>query len=254
MIRTLRAQFALRAKILATVLLALSVVLLMPRAYALDPTSLEPAEVMEGKTFELEQEVSYRDFRDSEVESETSLEYEINPRSALRLSVPVEWEEDEDAEVTFGLRYKFLLNPNAGRAPLIAASIEAIVPDDGDGVDGELEFYVSKSVGNEGKHGLHLNLIGYYDDDADSDERDFQLGAVAGYSYRITPKTDLVADVAWEQLEESGEESTVAEVGVKHDINDTVALALGVGAGIGSDSPDFVAHAGISFRFGPGHS
>jgi len=226
------------------------VVVFTPVSYALDPTGLEPAEAMEGKTFELEQEVSFRDYSDSEVESETSLEYEFNQRSALKLMVPVEWEEDEDTEVEVGLRYKLVFNPNAERAPILAASVEAIIPDDG-GVDGEVGLYLSKGVGGEGKHQLHLNLLGYYDNDAESDERDFRYTAIAGYSCQVTEKTTLVFDVEREQLEESSENANIVELGVKHEINDTVAVALGVGAGIGEESPDFVARAGISFRFGP---
>jgi len=221
-----------------------------PVTFALDPTELEPAEAMEGKTFELEQEVSFRDYSDSEVESETSLEYEFNQRSALKLTVPIEWEEDEDTEVDVGLRYKLVFNPNADRAPILAASIEAIVPDDG-GVDGELGIYLSKRVGGAGEHQLHLNLLGYYDNDAESDERDFRYMAIVGYSCQVTTKTSLVVDVEREQLEDSSENAIIVELGVKHEFNDTVAVALGVGAGIGEESPDFTARAGISFRFGP---
>ena len=243
------------ATAMSAALILWCVLLLAPISYALDPTGLEPAEAMEGRSFELEQSVLFQNSDDNATESETSLEYEFNERSALKLTVPVEWEEDEDTEVDIGLRYKFVFNPNAERTPIVAASIEALVPADGDdsGVDGELGLYLSKGIAADGKHTLHLNLLGYYDNGAESDEREFRYAVLAGYSCRVTPKTFLVVDVEREELEDSDENSNVVELGVKHECNESVAVALGVGAGLGEESPDFTAHAGISFRFGPGH-
>jgi hypothetical protein len=208
---------------------------------------------MQGKMVEVEQEVHYQDFDDRETESETSVEYEFNEHSSLKLSLPVEWEEHEDTEVTAGLRYKYAFNPHADRAPIVAVSIEPIFPLDGEGggVDAEAGLYLSKAIGGmDGKHRLHLNLLGYYDNDAESDERDFRYMAIAGYSCQVTPKTSIVADFVREQLDDSGENANIVELGTKHEFNDTFAVALGAGAGLGEESPDFVAHAGFSFRFG----
>ncbi|MCC6696068.1 MAG: hypothetical protein IT365_10610 [Candidatus Hydrogenedentes bacterium] len=236
------------------VALGCALIIIVPFSYALDPTRIEPAEAMDGKTFELEQSVQFQNFDEKTTESETSLEYEFNKRSALKLTLPVEWEEDNDTEVEVGLRYKFVFNPDAERAPIVAASIEALAPvDGGGGVDGELGLYLSKGIAGDGKHQLHLNLMGYYDNDAESDERDLRYSVLAGYSCQVTPKTSLMAGVEREQLEDSDENSNIVELGMKHECNETVAVALGVGAGIGEESPDFTVRAGISFRFGPGH-
>ena len=235
------------------VVMLVSALVLAPRAYALDPTELEPAEGLEPGTIEIEQEVQYQETDDYQAESETSIEYELTEHSALKLTIPVEKEEGEDTEVEAGLRYKYVFNPNAERAPIVAASVEALVPIEGDGdcVDGEAGLYVSKALGgDDSKHQLHLNLLGHYENDAEAGERDMRYKAIAGYGYQATPKTSLVADVVREQLEDSGENANIVEFGVKHEFNDTFAASLGVGAGIGEESPDFTARAGFSLKFG----
>ncbi|MCL4218502.1 MAG: hypothetical protein KJ052_16060, partial [Candidatus Hydrogenedentes bacterium] len=142
---------------------------------------------------------------------------------------------------------------DADSAPIAAVSIETLVPVSGEdnGVDVEAGLYLSKAVGgNDGKHQLHLNVLGYFDNAAESDERDLRYTAIAGYSCQVTPKTSLVADVVREQLDDHKENANILELGTKHEFNETVAGAIGVGAGLGEDSPDFTVHAGISFRFG----
>ncbi len=234
-----------------------------PSAHAVDPTELEPAEAFDPGVLTLELEGEYDKYNDYEAEAEANLEYAFSDKLGLRLHVPVEFEENEDTEFgDVGVRLKYVFNPDAGTAPIVALSGEVFAPtgDDSSGIGGEVMFTISKALGAEEKNKLHLMLVGDYnnnDDDEhdhwgdDDGERDFYYEAVVGYSYDVSDQTTLVADFVRKQLETDGDNANIVEVGIKHDFNESFSGALGVGAGIGEESPDFTVRGGIEFRFGP---
>lgn len=225
-------------------------------AHAVDPTSLEPAEVFTAKTGEVELEVGYADYDDSETEAELTVGYSFTPKWKLELEVPVEKEDGESTELgDVSLELTHTFNPDATKGPLVGVSLEVAAPtgDDSDGISPELKLHLAQPLGGAGsKHTLHLNLAEAYHASADDDERDFQYTAIAGYSYDVSESTTLVLDVVRMQLEDHGENANIIEAGVKHSFNDNVEVALGAGAGLGEESPDLTVHAGIGFRFGKG--
>ena len=233
-------------------------------SFAIDPTSLQTMSGMEGGAFELKQELKLMKYEDAtEWESETSLEYEFNPRWALRLEVPYEFGDEEDSVGDVEVRLKHVFNPDSPNGFVVGGTAAMTFPtgEDSSGVGGDLRLRLSQwDLGTSGKHGLHGNLRLQYDTDVESgehhllredepEERDFRLGAVLGYTYQATDATRLVVDVIGEQLKEDGAEAAMVELGLTHKLGNATTLAIGVGAGLGGDGPDYTAKAGLQFRF-----
>lgn len=246
-----------------------AVVGVAPLAYAIDPTEVQPAGPLEPGTWEVQEKLKYDDYDRYEAESETSVEYEFTRRLALRLQVPVEKEEDENTELgNVKLRLKYILNPDAVRVPIAALTLEGGLPtgEDSEGVDADLRLRLTKPIGGvDSKHALHLTLSEKYvgdeqsDDDHDrfesllshnDDSREFLFMAAGGYSYRIGARTTVIGDAVFKQSDKDGKEAKLLEAGIKHDIGKSATLALGLGAGLDDESPDWTARAGIQFRFG----
>ncbi|MFN7141083.1 MAG: hypothetical protein ACK4UN_17270, partial [Limisphaerales bacterium] len=73
--------------------------------------------------------------------------------------------------------------------------------------------------------------------------------AIIGYSRRLNADTLIVADFVREQERERGENSNIVEVGIRRQITPLTLIAIGLGAGIGEESPDFRATAGFQKSF-----
>jgi hypothetical protein len=223
-------------------------------AAALDPTELQPTGKLEPGTFELQQKIEYEQNDESEFVSETSIEYEFTEKWALRLLIPVDAPEDEGAEPgNTGIRLKHVFNPHTESGPIVALTAEAALPtgEDSRGVGGDLRLRFTQGIGGpDAKHKLHLTLKGKYDAGAESHERDSRYEAVAGYTFDVSPRTTLIADVVRKQLKADGANANIVELGVKHAIGDAMTIGAGAGVGFGEQSPDFSAQAGIQFRLG----
>ncbi len=230
-------------------------------AHAVDPTSLEPAEAFTPQTLELELETEYAKYEDAELEIEGTVGYAFSEKWKLEAALPVEYEEGDGTELgDVSLKVFHTFNPDTESWPLLGVSLKLAFPtgDHGDddshsGIDTEVMLYAMQPLGGaESKHQLHLNLGGTFVGGASDDERDFRYSALLGYSYTVSERTTLVADFVREQLEESGEDSTMIEFGVKYQVNDSVDVAAGAGIGLGDDSPDFMVKAGVGFKVGGG--
>jgi len=112
------------------------------------------------------------------------------------------------------------------------------------GVDTELKVLLTRSISNRLDR-LHLNLVYLRAGDPGPGERRDRYAAVLGYSGRLGPDMILVADLLREQEREAGIESNILELGVRRQITPLLVLSLGVGAGIGDESPDFRVTAGV---------
>ncbi|MDZ4858116.1 MAG: transporter, partial [Candidatus Hydrogenedentes bacterium] len=236
-------------------------------AWAIDPTGLQTAAGMEGKVFELQQKLTLEKIEDVEWTSETSIEYEFSDRWALRLKIPVEFASEDDKEIDDGfgdleLRLKHVFNPDSSGI-IIAGTAGVTFPtgEDSEGVGGDLRLRLSKwDLGKSKKHGLHATLMAKYKSDTESGEdhlfredepgeREFRWEAVLGYTYQVGESTRLILDVVREQAEHDDENENFIEAGLTHNFTDAITVAVGAGAGIGEESPDFVARAGVQFRF-----
>lgn len=235
-------------------------------ARAISPTELNPAGGMDAGKFKLQLKGEYEDFDDGhDTESEANFSYGINDHLRLGLEMPFEWEEDgEDGIGDVGAFLLWVANPDSS-GPVIGGEFKLTAPtgEDSDGIGGEVELRISKGFSE--KHGLHLTLKGYYeseDDDDDDhdlfdngdDDSDSEFGymAVLGYTFKPVDSTTLIADIALGEAPEEDENTNLIELGLRHEFNESVEIGVGVGAGLDDDSPDFVAHAGIEFKFGGG--
>lgn len=233
-------------------------------ALAIEPTELEPAEGLDAGRLELELKGGYEDFdRGHETTLEAELSYGINEHLRLGVKAPFEWEEDgEDGIGDVGAFLEWTANPDSN-GPVVGGEFRLTAPtgEDSEGVGGEVQLRVSKSFAE--KHGLHLTLKGYYESVDDDDDglhdlfdrhhdhhQEFGYMGVLGYTFKPAESTTLIADIALGEAPEEGENTNLFELGFKHEFNETVEIGLGVGAGLDNDSPDFVAHAGVEFKFG----
>lgn len=230
-------------------------------AAAIEPTELEPAESMDAGRCELEIKVSYEDFSQGhETEAEAEFSYGLNDNFRLGLNVPFEWEEDgEDGIGDVGAFLEWVANPESSGI-VVGGEFKLTAPtgEDSDDVGGEVQLRFSKALAE--KHGLHLTLKGYYDSEDDDDDHglfddeedghDFGYEAVLGYTFKPIESTTLIADIAVGEAPGEDENTNLLEVGLTHEFNDSVEIGVGMGAGLDDDSPDFVAHAGIEFKFG----
>lgn len=245
------------------VCVALSLLLLYQVSPALEATHLEPAEGAEPGEFSVEQVASWEHRKDDVVHTETEIAYGLNRRLELGLWLPAEFGDGEQELGDIGLFVEGAFNPDAVRGPLVGGEIKLLLPtgEDSHGSGVEVEGHVSKYLGEQGKHGLHLTLEAEYaseanenDDDRwfddDDEEREVALAAAIGYTYALTDRTELIADVFREESLESDEHETLAEFGMKHEFSDSIEGVLGVAVGLDEEAPDAIVKAGIEIKFG----
>lgn len=237
-------------------------------AHAVEPTHLEPASESDAGIFTLEQSVTWENHDGDEFEAETELEYGLNRKLTIGVGIPVEFGGGDGTELgDIGIFLESIFDPDSPTGPFVGGEIKLLLPtgEDSDGVGGEVQLRISQYFGTDDKHGLHLNLNGYYESTEDEDyhhwfdhdddsDHEFSGGAAIGYSYQISESTGLIADLFYRDETDSGESEALAELGLKHDFSDVVSGALGVGVGLNDDSPDVIVKAGIEFKFGKGRS
>lgn len=221
--------------------------------FALEPVSLEPSEALEPGQLEISEEGYYQQEHHDQFTANTEMEYAFSERLGLRLAAPVEWASGEGSGDLgdLGLRLQLVLNPEATRWPVATLSAEALIPtgDESDALGGELQLRLTKSIDTAGQHALHLDFAGGKPTNSDEDVRDLYYKVVAGYTFAASESTTLYADFVREQLERYGQNSNSLEVGIRQQLNDSTALTLGVGAGLGEESPDWAVNAGLELRF-----
>ena len=118
-------------------------------------------------------------------------------------------------------------------------------------VETTLRFVATKSLGElQTAPRLHLNVSWMHlAGERAADDRINRYSWGIGSSLLIGPATAFVADFFREQGSTRGENSSLLEAGIRHAVSDKAVLALGAGAGLGDDSPDFRLLAGFEFSF-----
>lgn len=184
---------------------------------------------------------------------EPRVEYGFAPNWQGRISVPVEVGSDQDAGIgDIGVEVFYNFNAEGLTTPAFAASVSADLPTgpDSAGVDPTLKLIATKTIGNAVKlDRLHLNLAYRLNTEPQANERSDSLGATLGYSRRLSPETMLVTDVVYEQEKEQDTDAVLLEAGVRYQLTPLSVLAIGAGAGLTEDSPDFRVTAGFQRSF-----
>jgi hypothetical protein len=97
----------------------------------------------------------------------------------------------------------------------------------------------TKYLGNDMAPRLHLNLTLYHLTQPGPTQRTDQLEMAVGFSTLVRKDTALVADVVHGALPDKKRNETFIDVGLRHEITDTWAIAGGVGVGVAQESPGF---------------
>jgi hypothetical protein len=131
-----------------------------------------------------------------------------------------------------------------GYVPDLALELELDAPSGvrSAGLDTEVEGVVTKTLTDGPSHDqVHLNATWTHDAAARPGDRDDRYTVIAGYTRTLAPFALLVADVVREQQSGRRMDTNLVEVGMVAMAGSRVELAAGIGAGIGEESPDFVA-------------
>ncbi len=184
---------------------------------------------------------------------EPRLEYGFARNWQARINVPLTLGGgDKRGSGDVGLEAFYNFNTESLSLPAFAVSARATLPTgrDSSGVDTEFKFIATKSLGYAEKlQRVHLNLIYFANASNHADERANRYSAILGYSQRITPDTILVGDFVREQQIERSKTANILEIGLRRQLTPLKTLSFGVGAGIGSDSPNFRATLGYQQSF-----
>ena len=137
-------------------------------------------------------------------------------------------------------------------SPALALAIGADLPTgrQNKGIDTSLRFIVTKALGETYlDHRLHLNMIWDHNAGAMTSQRSDRYTAILGYSHPIPADLVLVMDFAREQELERGKTDNLIEAGLRHMVTAHSVASLGVGLGVGEDSPDFRITIGLQYEF-----
>jgi hypothetical protein len=208
------------------------------------PVEVEDAFATGYRNRELQTVIRYERTDDNEnlVYLEPRLEYGIWPNAEIQVAVPVRM-GNADRTGSGDIDLSALYNFNHETLFLPALSLEGTVTfptgKDSDGYDTELKFLATKTIGKTSRlHQLHLNVSWLRNDEREEDERRNRYKAVLGYSSSIAADWIFVADIVREALEEEDAFANLVEAGVRFQYSPLTVLALGVGVGVGEESPD----------------
>jgi len=177
---------------------------------------------------------------------EPRLEMGIAPNAQARITSPFfagNADKTGSGDVALELFYNF--NMESLYVPALALSAEAEFPSGhrSNGVDTTVKFIASKMpfVNSSWLHRLHLNMAWTHNSGREEKERADMYKAILGFSGRVDPDTILVMDILRETEREKDKELNIVEVGLRRQLTPLTVVAIGVGAGIGDESPDFRA-------------
>ncbi len=219
------------------------------------PTEVEDAYPIEYRGREIQGQIRYERTDDGEDRFvlDPRLEFGIARNAQVSISAPF-YLGNADRTGSGNIRLNGLYNFNAESltTPAFALAATAELPTgvDSAGVDTELKFIVTKTIGKGGAlDRIHLNASWLNNDQSRSDERSDRYRVILGYSRRLNADTFLVADFVRQQEIGKGENSNVGELGIRRQLTPLTVLVFGVGAGIAEESPDFRATVGFQQSF-----
>lgn len=216
------------------------------------PVTVEDAYTLPYRGREIQGRLDYertddgRDFPGMEPRLEVGLMR--NFQAAIK--VPYHWGNARDSD-RGDVEVEGLYNFNAETLTLPALALSGTVRTPigrGDEpVETELKGILTRSLGGYVPRRVHVNLswLHLYGDSAR--ERSDRYVAVLGYSQPITADTVLVADLVRKQDREEGVDQNLVEAGIRTQLTPLALLTLGVGVGLGDDSPDYRVMLGFQY-------
>jgi hypothetical protein len=206
------------------------------------PTRVEDAYPIGFRGREIQSYFRYDRTRDDEnrLALVPQLELGIAPNTEFQIAAPFyvgNADRTGSGDIELSLLYNF--NTEAVVLPAFALEAEGVVPTgkDSRGFDTKLKFIATKSISHTGLDRLHLNVAWARNAGARADEREHRYFAILGYSRPFAPDWILVADFVREQERERGENSNIFEIGARWQVTPLSVISMGVGAGIGEESP-----------------
>lgn len=218
------------------------------------PTENEDAYPVAYKAREFQLQGRYeRTDGDNKFTLRPSFEYGFARNWQATIEVPFFFESaDKTGSGSIGVGALYNFNQESLSAPAFAVAAHVDFPTgrDARGVDTDLKFIATKTLGNSLLlHRLHLNLIYRRNAKRREHERSNRYAAVVGYSRRLGPDTMLVTDFIHEQELEKGKTSNIFELGIRRQLTPLRVLSLGIGAGLNDEAPDFRITAGYQQTF-----
>lgn len=218
------------------------------------PTRLEDAYPTAFRNREIQAVFRYERTEDSadRLTLEPRLEFGIAPNAQLKIGAPFflgEADQRGSGDVEVEGLYNF--NQESLSLPALSVAGGIVIPsgEGSEGLDTILKFLLTKTVDDALLGRFHLNLEWGHNFSAFDDERDDTFAIIPGYSFRLNPDTVMVADFIREWEIERGKESNIVELGARYQLDPRTVLSLGVGAGIGDESPSFRATFGFQRSF-----
>jgi len=155
-------------------------------------------------------------------------------------------------DIYVGMLYNFLAEGHY--MPGVAVLGEVVAPTGvgSDGLDTALTFIASKQINNwPSEDRFDLNIRWDHNSIAGTDERKDRFEYVIGYSRKITDKSVLVLDFFRREELTEKQESNVLEAGILYQLSQRVTVGLGVGTGIGDESPTSRISFSCQWLLGP---
>lgn len=219
------------------------------------PLEVEDTETADEKQMQLQTYLRYEVSDDGEDRGELvpQLQYGFTERLHVEATYPVFMGSDDrsgSGDIQVGAVYRFLDEKENLPSMAVKARFDLPTGVNSDGLDTTAVLIASRSLTDEETEDrLHLNLGWEHNMAAEENERANRFFAIVGYSRKLNEDTVFAADIIREQQIGEGQDSTILEGGVLHQLNEHVTLSAGLGVGIGDDSPDFRATVGINYSF-----
>ncbi len=177
------------------------------------------------------------------------LEYGLIQNGQIEVAVPTGFgdsSEEKNGNIDLGVLYN--LNQETLTLPAITLGASTLFPT-GKGIDGTdvtAKLVLTKTLPvSIAFHRIHINAYWTANDERQMGERDGRFTGILGYQLRVSTDTMFVADYFYEQEAQKDSEVQLVEVGTRYQFNPLTVVAIGLGAGVTDDSPDFRATLGV---------
>ena len=188
---------------------------------------------------------------------EPRLEFGVWHNTQLTVATPFLFGDADEGDGLGPVEVDLLYNINQETLDLPAFALKvgadftgAAEAGGGDGVDPFVGLIFDRTIGETSLYQkLHLNLLYQFNGSQLAEERDGRYEIALGYSRRLGASTMLVADLVRMQEMMEDVEVNLAEIGVRYATTPQSVLSVGVGFGIGDESPDARLTIGFQYEF-----